>query len=186
MSNKRPPRPDDRPTTPLNYIKTKARKLPIYKCFISNTEHGLYTIVVARKHTTGKLTYGAFLIDAWCLGVKDSLWQFNQEPEVFQDFLTKFYGQLKIDEISYTEAHNRIYGAIAWAEEVGIHPGKGWEYTQYLLEEDTDDIELIEYPFGDQGLYHLCVRDTADLKRFKPILDHALGAENYKITYRID
>lgn len=41
-----------------------------------------------------------------------------------------------------------IFGAIAFAEEAGITPSNSFELTQYLLEEDTEDVPLIEYDYG--------------------------------------
>lgn len=58
-------------------------------------------------------------------------------------------------ECSYEEAHNRVWGSIAYAEEAGIRPDKSFLLTQYMLEEDTDDIPLIEYEYGKDGKHFL-------------------------------
>ena len=56
---------------------------------------------------------------------------------------------------SYDEAHNCIYGAIAFAEEAGIEPDKSFKITQYMLDEDDDNIPLIEYKYGKDGKHTL-------------------------------
>lgn len=182
MPNKRPPAPESKPATALNYIKTKARLLPIAHCLISDTDNNIYTAVIARRHATGNLTYASYLIDKWCCGVIDSAWQFNESEQEFERWCSRIFGSLPHKEISYAEAHNRIYGAIAWAEDAGIEPGQGWAYTQYLMEEDNDDIELIEYPFGDNGRYHFCPHSEMEMKRICPKLNRNIGEGNYLIT----
>ncbi|MDO5664401.1 MAG: hypothetical protein Q4G63_03980 [Bacteroidia bacterium] len=45
--------------SPENYIRQRARNLPLYKCFINTNwdEQGLAYIVVSRKHITGILPF---------------------------------------------------------------------------------------------------------------------------------
>ncbi len=52
---------------------------------------------------------------------------------------------------SYEEAHNRVWGSVAYAEEAGIAPDKSFRLTQYMLDEDTDD-ETIEEYFENEAL----------------------------------
>lgn len=78
-------------------------------------------------------------------------------------------------ECSYDEAHNRIYGSIAFAEEAGIEPHKDFRLTQYMLEEDTDDIPLIDYVYGRDGKHFLVCNDHAETNRYLPILRQHLG-----------
>ncbi|MCQ2298418.1 MAG: hypothetical protein MJZ51_07370 [Bacteroidales bacterium] len=179
MPNKRPPRPSDKPQAPIQYIHTRARQLPIHCCLSTEEKQGVRTIIVARRHNTGRTTAAAYLVDSWCTGVKDSMWIFNADEADFNHWKSHFFGGSAENAISYAEAHNRIYGALAWAEDAGIAPGAGWEHTQYILEEDTDEIPLIEYPMGLNGRYRLCARSEKDLQHYKAILDRSLGEGNY-------
>ena len=62
--------------------------------------------------------------------------------------------------------HNWIYGAIAWANEAGISPHKSFSVTQYMLEEDTEDIPLIEYEFGCNGKHRLCCSSKIEANKY--------------------
>ena len=61
-------------------------------------------------------------------------------------------------ECSYEEAHNLVWGSIAYAEEAGIAPDKSFRLTQYILDEETDDVPLIEYEYGKDGKHFLRTR----------------------------
>ena len=80
-----------------------------------------------------------------------------------------------LEEISYNEAHNIIYGAIAFAEEGGIKPAKELDPAGFILEEDTDDIPLIEYEFGKNGKHFLIVNPDHKEMPYYHILKKTLG-----------
>ncbi len=150
---------------PLEYIKSKARTLPIYKCYINTDwmEKGLASILVARQHINGKFTFGFYIIDTFCKGLVISTVKFNVIEEEMEDFIAtyipqkeEFFTQINID---YTLAHNIIYGAIAFAEDYKYKPDKSFEITKYILEEDDENVELIEIEFGVDGKPFLIERD---------------------------
>ena len=142
---------------PIEYIKTKARTLPIYKCYINTDwqEKGLAHIIIARQHSNGKFTFGVYVVDTFCKGLDGTTARFNEGIEVLEDYSADYIPQkeefLTLINIDYVLAHNIIDGAIAFAEEYGYKPQKNFEITQYILEEDTEDIELMEIEFGVDG-----------------------------------
>lgn len=85
----------------------------------------------------------------YCLGPKDVLYEFNLDPEEYDAWKGKLVGGVVCD---YVLAHNIIYGAVAYAEDLGFKPHKDFEIAQYILEEDSEDIELVEIKFGMDGM----------------------------------
>ncbi|MFH1936924.1 MAG: hypothetical protein ABIK52_05120, partial [Bacteroidota bacterium] len=77
--------------SPEKYIRTRARTLPVGSCYINDNwrESGYATILVTRIHINGNVTHGAYMVDLYCLGVKDSFWKFNEHPKDFHEFLDK-------------------------------------------------------------------------------------------------
>lgn len=138
--------------SPEKYIRLKARNLPIEVCYVSDDwkdERGAVAeVIVVRRHAGGNYTFGVYVVDTLCLGVKHSVYRFNVPPDEYDDFVERTATDCGI-KISYNEAHNFIYGAIAFAEEFGIKPDKSFALTQYILEEDTEEIPLIEYKYGN-------------------------------------
>jgi hypothetical protein len=145
--------------SPEKYIRTRARTLPIGECWVNDNwqEAGMANIIVARKHVTGNLTLGIYLVDTFALGVKNTFFRFNIRKEDYNELVAGFKENFRDTNGSeyvrteYAEVHNIIYGANAFAEDNDFKPCEDFELTQYILEEDDDRIELIEYEFGKDG-----------------------------------
>lgn len=159
-------------------MREKARTLPIGKCYITPPdwqESGMAHIIVTRVRPSGNLVMSSFLVDTFCLGVKDAGYHENMTPSDFEEYLNNYRKGLGLEEISYNEAHNIIYGAIAFAEEGGINPNKEFDTAGYILEEDTEDIPLIEYDFGKNGKHLLIVHPDRKEMPYYHILKKNLG-----------
>jgi hypothetical protein len=144
-----------------NYLASgRGRKLPIYKCEINRDweEAGMAQIIVYRQHVNGHLTVGVYLVDIFCAGIKDTFYYFNESASYIHEIFSK--ALFERDTISYDLAHNIIYGAVAYAEDLGIDPDPAFKLTQQILEEDTDAIPLIELPFGRNGKPVLVLNST--------------------------
>ena len=77
------------------------------------------------------------------------------DADDFIDTVEMLSETTELEECSYEEAHNIIYGAIEHAAEQGRKPHNSFMITKYMLEEDTDDIPLIEYEFGNSFRHNL-------------------------------
>ena len=146
--------------SPYRFMREKARTLPVGKCYIAPPdwqESGMAHVIVTRVRPSGNLVMTSFLVDTFCLGVKDAGYHENMTPSDFEEYLNNYRKGMGLEEISYNEAHNILYGAIAFAEDGGIKPNKEFDPAGYILEEDTEDIPLIEYDFGKNGKHFLVV-----------------------------
>ncbi len=164
--------------SPYRFMREKARTLPIGKCYIAPPEWqeaGMAHIIVTRVRPSGNLVMASFLVDTFCLGVKDAGYHENITSADFEEYLNNYKKGLGLEEISYNEAHNIIYGAIAFAEEGGIKPVKEFDPAGYVLEEDTDNIPLIEYDFGKNGKHFLIVNPDRKEMPYYHILKKNLG-----------
>jgi hypothetical protein len=172
------------PISPEKYIITKARSLPLAACLINSNwkESGLADIIIARQHKSGNYTLGVYLVDMACLGVKDTFYKYNISQNEYESITEK----IPFLQISYNEAHNIIFGAIAYAEDLGIDPHYDFDITRYLLEEDTDEIPLIEYEFGRNGKPCLIVSSNRIASKYLPKLNESVGEGNYDFIIRVD
>ena len=171
--------------SPEKFMKQRARSLEIGTCFVSEDmhEYGEGYVIVTRRHTGGRISVAFYLIDIFCLGVKDSFYRLRLEEDELEEMLDRMPNIIKC---SYEEAHNWVYGAIAWAEEAGIAPDKSFAVTKYMLEEDTDEVPLIEYEFGHNGKHWLMANNNLELSRYLPLLKKNLGEGNYTLTVKTD
>ncbi len=139
--------------TPENYIRIKARSLPVDACYINDhwKESGMASILVSRKHSNGNYTTGIYLVDLFALGTKDTFYRFNIEPAELDKMVDGMSSE-QMMRSEYALVHNIIFGANAFAEDNGFKVHKDFAITRYILEEDTEDIELIEIEFGRNGV----------------------------------
>lgn len=167
--------------TPEAYLRQRARSLEIGPCYASDIfgEAGEGIVIVTRKHSGGKFSMGVYMIDAFCLGIKDSTYNMWIEDYEVKDIIDHF-GELK--PCTYEEAHNMVYGAMEFALEAGIQPHKSFALTKYMLEEDDEHVPLIDYPFGKDGKHFLVVDTRQEANRYLPLLRKNLGEGNFEFS----
>ncbi|MDE6286799.1 MAG: DUF1186 family protein [Muribaculaceae bacterium] len=172
-----------KPLSPERFMREKARKLPIAGCYVNNDwqNAGEASVWVTRRRPDGNLTIASFLVDTFCLGVKDAFFRANISPEHLEVYLDDLRSSCEVEQISYDEAHNIIYGAIAFAEEGGVDPAKDFYPAGYILEEDTDDVPLIEYTFGKDGKHFLVIGEDRSEARYINTLQSKLG-DNFEFV----
>ncbi len=165
--------------SPKKYIETKARNLPIHKCFINRDWQSskMANVIVMRKHVNGNVTVGIYLIDLLCLGVKDAHFLFN-EPE---DKVLEYF-ENSLQEVDYNLAHNIVYAGHDFAMEYDIQPHPDFKTVKNILEEDDDNIPLIEVEVGDRnGLPSLILQPGQEFK-YRHVyekLTSKLGKDNF-------
>ena len=171
------------PISLKNYIIDRARKLPFYKCWsIGDDENGMKQIVVSRQKANGKLVVGFYLVDYFCLGLKDTFYkEFDDEDELSDVFFENVPFEAERIEIDEVYAQNFIYGAIEFAEDHGFEPAKDFRVTEYLLDE-VDDIEYMEIEFGDNGKVHYLSGPEDDIAKNLKILRENVGIDNFEFT----
>ena len=170
------------PTTVEAQIRTRARNLPIDTCFLSKDweKSQEANIIITRKHTNGNLTAGIFRVDLKLRGIMECTYRFN-ETQLWLDDILKRYPNLH-EECEYNLAHNIIYAAWTFAKDYGFEPHKNFKTAQFILEEDTDDIPLIEIPLGKNGIPVLEIPFGEECQREIAILKKTAGAD-FRIVY---
>ncbi|MGB0931296.1 MAG: hypothetical protein ACPGVB_10995 [Chitinophagales bacterium] len=170
--------------TPQKYIKTRARKLPFYKCFVNDSweEGGMAVIVVARQQGGDKLVVGLYLVDTWCLGLKDTHFHFRMDNYEFEnEFLQNVYRDEDPEEIDERLAQNLIYGAIEYAEDLGFAPHGGFKLTEYILD-PVGSLEEIDLEFGKDGVPHYTSGPNDDVNKIMNVLAQNIGMGNFHYT----
>ncbi len=175
--------------SPENYIRQKARNLLIHECLINSDweKVGTANIFVSRKHVNGNITAGVFFVDLRCLGVVETNFGFNNYALAYEELKKDLEKNSIMENIPYVLAHNIIYAAIEFADNLGFKPVKSFtNTTQYLLEEDTEDIELMDIKCGgDNGepVYIISENDSK-VKQNQIIaqLEKAVGKGNFTIV----
>ncbi|HPS83164.1 MAG TPA: hypothetical protein PLA88_02530, partial [Bacteroidales bacterium] len=171
--------------SPDKYIRQRARTLPIHECLVNDEwkQNQLATVFIVRKHVNGHFTIGNFLVDLKCLGVKDTFYWFNISADEYDELRENLFSKQEMSVVSYDLAHNIVYAGENFATEIGLksHPDF-YKTTQFILEEDNDNIELIDVEVGDDGVpvYVQGPYDTPDrVYEILETLNKTVGNGNY-------
>jgi hypothetical protein len=166
------------------YIIQNARKLALFRCWeLSADDSGMKQIVVARQKKNGHLIVGMYLIDYYCLGLKDTMFD---EFDDLEDLEDRIFSNAKNEGLHYTEidanyAFNFIYGAIEFAEDLGLDPHKDFKITEYILD-DVDDIDYIDLEFGKNGKACFIPGPSDNISIIMAKLDRHVGKGNYDFS----
>nr|NQU89224.1 hypothetical protein [Bacteroidota bacterium] len=170
--------------SPENYIRKNARKLEIHECWLNVEWEGtrMASIVVARVHKEGNITFGLYLVDLLCRGVKDTFYRFNLTKSEYHEMLMEMSEGMEMEKANYQLVHNIIYSSIEFAEEFDLKPHKDFEKTtEFILDEDDDKTELIEIECGHYGKPMVVVYpdNRAEANRLISRFEKTLGTGNY-------
>ena len=172
------------PSSPEAQIRTRARNLPVGKCYVNENweETQMASVIVSRNHVNGNVTYGFYLVDLYLLGVKDCFYAFNESPVEMEEHIHNQI--LEYIECDYELAHNIIYEGIAFAEDCGFEPVKEFAKTGvYILEEDSDDIPEMDIPLGKDGIPVVFATPDRNMQHEIAILKKTAGPGNFIVNY---
>lgn len=182
MANKNTPQ-----DSPEKAIRERARNLPIGKVYVNQDweDARQAQVIVTRQHVNGNVTAGFYLVDLLCLGVKDSFFYFNIPTSELEEQLDIFRKEVDIVEIDYVTAHNIIYAGLEFASELGFKPGKLFEISKFILEDDNDSIELMEIECGEDGVPVVLVSEENPQTELIHQLEAKVGEDHF-IVYDLD
>ena len=174
------------PTSPDAQIRTRARNLPLDKCFINTNweKTQMATIIVSRKHINRKLTFGFYLVDLNLLGVKDCFYAFNKPQYEMEEFISS--QSIEFEECDYALVHNIMFKSIAFAKYYGFEPAKDFTKTGiFILEENNENIPSMEIPLGKDGIPVVFTGHGRNSQHEINILKKTAGMGNF-IIYNLD
>jgi len=130
---------EGRPAAPVHESRffREVRHWPIEGCWIRRDWEatGLAVIVIARRRPDGNVAYGNYLVDYYCLGLKDTFCRTNVPPDRFhQDDLARSFPDAPPLTISVALAHEIAYGSIEYAAQFGFQPHRDFTRSQYILD----------------------------------------------------
>lgn len=135
------------------YIKLKGRSLPIHEVLMSANimDVGKGHVFVTREKKSGAKIIGFFMVDLYCLGLKDTFFrEYSQyEYEEFIDEMSHVEGG-EMEVVNPNHAFNMIYGAVEYAEDLGLDPHKDFDITEQMLA-PVESIEYEDIEFGRNG-----------------------------------
>ena len=111
---------------------------------------GLAQIFVTRVEGNQYLV-GSYLVDYWCLGVKNVLGPRKLNRTKYEAMVEKTYSKFQQDyrEITLEQARAIIFGAVEYAQKLGLKPHRDWSKAKDHLGQPSESLLPIE--FGRKG-----------------------------------
>jgi len=168
--------------TPKKYIISKARSLPFYECFIEEEwkELGLTSIIISKKMLSNNYIVAIYLVDIYCLGLKNTGYKFNLLEVEYENYIKKWHTKLNnLVKLDITSAHNIIYGATDYAAELGFKPHPDFKITEHFLNPDLIDDGIDEIEFGKDGKPLFVEGPNDNVTKITNTLNRNIGEGNY-------
>lgn len=157
---------------------------PIHECLINPSwqEMGHARVLVSRAIPNGKIAFAIFLIDLYCLGVKDVFDLTVVRKDVYENMKPMMYFDAEPMNCDVHLAHTIVYGGIDYAHNLGFEPNEDFLNSSVILlprEDITSDSSVV---FGKDGrpLYVEGLED--DPKLIIATLNKTVGKGNFDVV----
>ena len=145
-------------------------------------EHGLAHLLVARIRDDGSADVGVFLVDVFCLGVKDALLETDVPASELEDFIATNLPEASRERIHPTCAKKLIDGALAYAEGLGFAAHRDYRKARRVLSGLDAALCPTGFTFGANGrpCYVQGPNDTPErIERVLAILEARCGPDGF-------
>ncbi len=161
--------------------------MPIFECRVHEgwSDMGKTQVTVARRMPNGHLVVGFYMVDLWCLGLKDTFYRANLSMLEYEEIVEMASHEIPLEVVEPALAFNIIYASIEYAEDLGFEPHKDFKHTQYLLPE-PDDFEYIEVETGKNGKPFFTPGPYDKVTAIMQKLEKKLGKGNFKFMLEDD
>ena len=139
--------------TPARILR-RAREMPVEGAWVQEgwQERGAAIVVVARTNSGSNVVFGEYVVDYLCTGVKTTAFATNVSPEVFDnEVVPRLYGGVPPTAIAAELAHEIVWGAVEYAEALGLRPPSAFRQSQRILESPDGLTRPGVVQFGYQG-----------------------------------
>jgi hypothetical protein len=162
----------------------RARTFPLVECWISanwqQDDLGLVEILVARQQPDGDVCFGLYLVDKFCLGLKNTLARTSFSRTRYQkEVPTTMFHQPDPVVCTPELAHQMIYASIEYAAQFGFTPEKDFALTQYVLAPRGELEEPYDLVFGRNGKPFFVAGPYDNAPQILKQLEKTAGPGNY-------
>jgi SEC-C motif len=109
---------------------------PVEACYLNADwkEQGLARIVVTRSQENGQIMVAAFLVDTFCLGVKNAFCNEGLgRRQIEAKLLPGYYQNEEPTRVGINHVKEIIYGAVDYARGLGFDPHPDFELSRHVL-----------------------------------------------------
>jgi hypothetical protein len=172
-------RPDD-----VTSLMRRAASAPILHCCVNEElwTQGMANVLVSRELPDGRVAVAMFLVDAYCLGVKNAL----AKVMVRTRYDSETYGPLarkyKLIKLTPECARKLVEGAVDYAQSLGFAPHEDYRPAKLIFGDIDASACGEEFTYGKDGKPFFIAGPHDSPGRVRQIMDtlsNHVGTDNY-------
>lgn len=113
-------------------------------------DDGIGQLTIARRMPDGRIACGAFLVDTYCLGVKDAFWKI-MPPHEYEEFLLDSQSAGSFRPVTPEYFVKLVEGAVDYARGLGFAPPSDYRHARLLLDGIDPSLCPDTFEFGNDG-----------------------------------
>ena len=121
-------------------------KAPVFQCLVAAgmDQGGLGEVVISRRTASGEIAFSLFLVDRYCMGVKDCFGRITSGSQ-YREFLDQLAERGRIMRtIDPSSARRFVEDAVAYAENLGLKPHSDYRAARMIFG-DIDPAAATEF-----------------------------------------
>jgi hypothetical protein len=160
-----------------------AAQSPIHECLVPDNllEQGIGNLVFSRRLPDGRIALAMFLLDVFCLGVKNAFFTILAR-EVYDQRLSHWSGPESLKPMPPACFRKLVEGGVAYARELGFSPHSDYAEAQQIFGDVDVTACETHFEYGREGkpLYISGPNETpAQAQRIVEHLMRCLGPDNF-------
>lgn len=145
----------------------------------ASTPAGFALVVVARAARHGDVAVAGYLLDLWCLGVRDAFGPRVVQPEELEGLVKEAFRPIgAAGPISLDLAQALVQGSAAWAHTLGFEPAPPFTKAAALLGTDPPPDGVT---FGRDGVPVLRPAARDDVEKITALLRARVGEDGFRV-----
>ena len=161
----------------------RATAAPLHSCLLQKAvfESGIGMVILTRKTSRHKLALAGFLVDSYCLGVKDAFFREADEAEM-EELIDGLETTAPFEAVDPSYARKLLRDAVAYARSLGLAPAADYAAIEPLFGDAAADACDVQFEFGFQGKPLYVPGPTNSPTEIRRQIDHLrrrLGADGF-------
>jgi Domain of unknown function (DUF1841) len=150
----------------------RAAAQPLHACLLQDSifQTGVGMVFLSRKTGARDVALGAFLVDAYCLGVKDAMYRELDEEEM-EELLDGAGATAPLIPVDPSYARKLLRDAAAYALSLGLPPHADYAMAELLFGDVAAEACDVAFQFGHEGRPFYVPGPTESLTQIRRRID---------------
>lgn len=164
--------------------------MPLRSCLVQDGlfERGNGMVILARQQSDGQLAIAAFLLDVFCLGVKEAFFRLF-EPSEFDEYMEVMGQDAPLSAVAPAYARKLLRDTVAYARSIGFEPHPDFAAAESLFGDVSAETCDVSFEFGVDGKPFYVPGPSETEKQIERRLEHLserLGEDGFDFALEED